>query len=578
MNTGKSQFLRRIAWLLLASMLLSFAACSQAPIIQPEEPADPTEPPVFIEPDFGEREVKLKNYNVLGQWQNSRVTASGEDSSVGPARSQDFNIYTKWNPQVLAGYAGEPGIEYELDRAYDVNKFVFTFASNYYFELYVSEDGEEETLVAVIDATNAKYAYDEGICTLEGLQLQNVRFVKLMFTGHVSNNLWISLNEVEFFETGATDVDISWMLPSTEPPATEPPTAPTTPDEPTGPSVPPTTDLTIEDYQVTGTFRDDRVWDDGHSDAGLGPHLSVDGKTTTYWNPCAEDQYAGEPGIIYTLNGWYDLTQIALTFGKADMSFIVYGSSHGEVYTELAKVDAENIGSVYTDKTATLALAGEGIRYVKIIFTGRPSNQLWISLYEVTLTGESVEEPEYVAPPATEPPATEPPATEPPATEPIIPGEEVKAEISGYQLSGEFSQSRVWDDGNEDAKIGPSKSFDGDPATQWNPTAKGGYAGEPGIIYMLDGLYDLTKLEMNTNTKKMYFKIYGSTDGNLFTELAAVTKDNAAGMYDGSVVTVPLAGKQVQYVKIVFTGRDDNGPWVTCNEVSVSGVQYDTPA
>lgn len=568
MKTGKSQLLRKIAWLLLASMLLSLVGCSQAPIIEGNAPTDPTDPPQFSEPPIGEREVKIKNYNVLGEWQNSRVTATGEDSSVGPARSQDFNIYTKWNPMVLPGYEGDPGIEYELTRAYDVNKFVFSFTSNYYFELYVSTDGEEDTLVAIIDATNADLAYDDGICTLEGLQLEGIRFVKLKFIGHTAGNLWLGLKEVEFFETGATDVDTSWMLPDTLPDATEPDA--TEPDV-TEPSV---EGPVITGWQVIGTFRNSRVWADGNSDGSFGPHLSYDGKPSTFWNPCAEDQYTGEPGIIYTLNGWYDLTKLELTFGKADMSFVVYGSSHGEIYTELARVENDTLSSVYNDNTAVLDLTGEGVRYVKIVFIGRPSNQLWISLYEVAIAGTEVEEPEYVAPPVTEPPVTEPPTTEPPVTEPPAtePDGTVQATITGYQLTGEFSKSRVWDDGTEDALIGPQKSFDGDPATQWNPEVKSGYAGEPGIIYTLDGAYHLTKLEMNTSTKQMYFKIYGSTDGEEFTELAAVTKDNAASLYNGSVVTVALSGENIQYVKIIFTGRNDNGTWPTCNEVYVRGV------
>ena len=592
MKFVKPQFLRNISWILLAALLLGLLGCGRGPIIEGPEPTDPTEPPVFIEPPIGEREVKLKNYTVLGEWENSRVTATGEDGSKGPARSQDFNPYTDWNPQALPNFAGDPGIMYELDKAYDLNKIVFTMNDTYYLKVFVSADGEAETLIADITAENANIAFTDGVCTLEGLQLQDIRFIRILFTGRAKNNLWISLKEVEFFETGVTGVDTSWMIPGSEPPATEPP-APTDPETPTDPTVteppvteppatePPVLKLEITDYQVTGTFRNSRVWSDGNSDASNGPHLSMDGNPSTRWNPCAEDQYVGEPGIIYTLNGWYDLTKIELTFGAADMSFIVYGSSHGEIYTELARVEGESLSTAYTEKTAILDLAGEGIRYVKVIFIGRPSNQLWISLNEVTLTGDAVEEPEYVAPPATEPPVTEPPvATEPEAptdpalTEPAAtePEGAVSATITGYQLSGEFSQSRVWSDGTEDAKIGPQKSFDGDPATQWNPTANAGYAGEPGIIYTLDAAYNLTKLQMNTSTKQMYFIVYGSTDGDVFNELAVVNAANAASLYDGSVVTVPLTCENARYVKIVFTGRNDGGPWVTCNEVYVTGV------
>ena len=305
MKFGKPQFLRNIAWLLLAAMLFGLVGCTQVPIIQPDDPTEPTDPPVFIEPPIGEREVKLKNYTVLGEWENSRVTATGEDGSKGPARSQDFDPYTDWNPQALPGFAGDPGIKYELNRAYDLNKFVFTMNDTYYFELYVSTDGENETLVAKITEDNADMAFVEGICTLEGLQLQDIRFVRLLFTGRAKNNLWVSLKEVEFFKTGATDVDTSWMIPSTEPPVTEPPaTEPVVPGE--------TVNATITGYQLTGEFSQSRVWDDGTEDQKIGPQKSFDGDAATQWNPTAKSGYAGEPGIIYTLDGLYDLTKLEM--------------------------------------------------------------------------------------------------------------------------------------------------------------------------------------------------------------------------------------------------------------------------
>ena len=113
MRVTKKCFLCGVACALLTVMLLGLAACEKAPEVQIAEPSvttKTTEPPVFIEPDLPEREINIKNYNVIGQWENTRVTANGEDSSYGPFRSQDFNTFTKWNPQAKPGYSGDPGI------------------------------------------------------------------------------------------------------------------------------------------------------------------------------------------------------------------------------------------------------------------------------------------------------------------------------------------------------------------------------------------------------------------------------------------------------------------------------------
>ena len=216
MRVTKKCFLCGVACALLTVMLLGLAACKKAPEVQIAEPSvttKTTEPPVFIEPDLPEREINIKNYNVIGQWENTRVSANGEDSSYGPFRSQDFNTFTKWNPQAKSGYAGDPGIVYELERACNLNKVVFTFSGEYYFELYVGTDEENYTLVADIDRTNIARAFVDGICTLEGLQLQNIRFVKLIFKGSANNNAWVNLREVEFFESGEKNTDVDWLIP-----------------------------------------------------------------------------------------------------------------------------------------------------------------------------------------------------------------------------------------------------------------------------------------------------------------------------------------------------------------------------
>ena len=58
-------------------------------------------------------------------------------------------------------------------------------------------------------------------------------------------------------------------------------------------------------------------------------------------------------------------------------------------------------------------------------------------------------------------------------TEPVTKpqGVSLEAEIVSYEVSGTWSESRVWPDGNEDKSTGPANSIDRNVATVWNPCA-----------------------------------------------------------------------------------------------------------
>ena len=54
----------------------------------------------------------------------------------------------------------------------------------------------------------------------------------------------------------------------------------------------------------------------------------------------------------------------------------------------------------------------------------------------------------------------------------------------------------AWVLGREgDPNVGPQLSYDGNPATKWNPQASGNYAQEQGIVYTLNSWFDLEEIK-----------------------------------------------------------------------------------
>ena len=519
MRVTKKYFLCGVACALLTVMLLGLAACKKAPEVQIAEPSvttKTTEPPVFIEPDLPEREINIKNYNVIGQWENTRVTANGEDSSYGPFRSQDFNTFTKWNPQAKSGYAGDPGIVYELERACNLNKVVFTFSGEYYFELYVGTDEENYTLVADIDRTNIARAFVDGICTLEGLQLQNIRFVKLIFKGSANNNAWVNLREVEFFESGEKNTDVDWMIPP-----------------------PPETAVVVQG-EVIGS------WAKNNVNHGTNPIVnSFDNDVETKWNPQAAKGYSGNPGVIYTLDKPYDIKRIELTMGKLRHYFELYVSSDGKSYKRIANICTLNEHRAYSDGVCKLdGLNLQGVQYVKMIFTGREDNQTWVNFHELSLYDTG---------------------TEGLSISWMNPWIEKTLPIAKAELTGEWNK-----DNANHAQHPLTASYDGNLATKWNPAAKGSFAGDPGVIYTLKKAATIKRLELTFTHDHHYFDVYFSTNGTDYKKIASISSENALKAYgkESSLVCTldGLNEENVQYIKIVFTGRVANTTWVNLVE------------
>ena len=472
-----------------------------------------TENPDYVPPV----KATITNWLVSGAFVNDQMYANGGGTASGPQNSCDASLTTKWNPQVHGKYADEPGIVYILDGWYDLAKVELTFdANNYYFEVLGSSDGVSYSELAVVDAKNAASVYSGNVASV-AVSGNAIRFVRIVFTGRGVDNTFISLFDTAVFGQAVAEPEISDIQPDG------------------------VVKAPIVNGELYGTYS-----------ANGTVANSFDGNESTKWSPTTHNTYNNHPGVIYTLGGAYDLVELELNFkdGKKQF-FTVLGSSDGVNYTTLATVGVSNLADIYlTGNIATVKVAAENVRYVKVIFSGRDGSGEWIHLNEISIMGVPV------------------------------PVESVKAAVSGYELTGEFVSNRV---GN--ATIGPEKSFDGNISTNWNPEvkrndAKTAYIGEPGIIYTLDNAYDLTEFELTmVNKNKLYFKIYGSSDGVTYTEIGEVNKFNQDKYYVAvenntiNIATVDVWGTNIRYVKVILTGRSDNGQWPVLSEVAISGVR-----
>ena len=163
-------------------------------------------------------------------------------------------------------------------------------------------------------------------------------------------------------------------------------------------------------------------------------------------------------------------------------------------------------------------------------------------------------------------------------TEPVTKpqGVSVDADILSYEVTGSWNDSRI-KNGTEDQATGPANSVDRNAATVWNPCASLRYQGEPAITYALDGAYDLEYVKLTFARREYYFKLYGSTDGTEYKELAYVNADNYGEYYESGKLICQIDfqdAEDIQYLKIVFTDSNstDHNQWISLAEVAVRGI------
>lgn len=296
-------------------------------------------------------QAHIQEAKVTGEWLNDR-TATTDLWSL--QKTYDGDISTYWNPCASDGYASEEGALFVLDDVYDLTKLKFTFNRYYYFEVLVSSDGNEYTSLAKVNSRNQeKYYVDGCICVLDELDIKNVKYIQLRFTGDSANSCWVSFYEVEMYGR-----ESSIMFNSVTP---------------------------------VGEWVNDRT---SLADASWSPQKAVDNDITTYWNPCASSEYASGEGVIYSLNRSYDITELQFSFGKRYSYFIVSVSSDGNYYNEIATVDETNQDDVYVKGYYCVLkeLKAENVRYIKLNFIGSSDDVCWINLYEFNVFGNVVEQ------------------------------------------------------------------------------------------------------------------------------------------------------------------------------------------
>ena len=303
--------------------------------------------------------VKITDFAVLGGWVDSHAGWS----TTGPEDSYDGNDETKWAPQVKPGFIDQPGITYVLNRPADIEKITIKLgASDYILKVYTSTDGVTFTQLAWICPANWDKAFVDYACVLDGLALEDVTHIKVLFTGKGNNGNFLAIHEVSVSEEGTAGLDTSWHIP--------------------------------EEYreEVKATVTAGVLYSNGVHGSADGYQYpaevtkAYDGNTTTQWNVCLKN-YTSETGFTLYLDNYYDLTKLKLTFTNPHY-FKIYVSGDLKTFTELANVSNDDN---YDESGTVCTLDGlnaEKVKYVRIVFTGRaPSNSLWVGLYEFETYG-----------------------------------------------------------------------------------------------------------------------------------------------------------------------------------------------
>ena len=139
-----------------------------------------------------ESAVAITGYTIEGGWEKDRIDVY----QCNPELSYDGDLNTKWNPQAKNFKSGE-AIIYTLAHPCDLTQLQLHFKSRQqYFTVYVSSDGVDYTPIAEITASNASRYYSQYVCTVDDLMAQNVKYIKLSFTGRSDTSLWINFHEI----------------------------------------------------------------------------------------------------------------------------------------------------------------------------------------------------------------------------------------------------------------------------------------------------------------------------------------------------------------------------------------------
>ena len=451
-------------------------------------------------PSLNFHEIKVYGEKTGAKTQKAGIIAASAEGSWQKrdniSKAFDGDTGTVWEP-TATNYKAEESAVFTLNRAHDLTKLEITVGQKYhYFKIFVSSDGKAYTQIADVNDANYKdYYLTNYVCTVTGFYARNVQYIKVQFTGNAD----VLVKKIAVRATA----------------------------EEAGPK--------IVSGTPKGSWALDRV-----GSASVPPEASFDSDLTTMWNPQTDASYTGSPGIVYVLDGTYDLTQLQLVHKLRQYYYTVEVSADGVTYKTVATVNASTAKSYYSaDNTCTMLLSAKNVKYIKLTFTGNAqAGNTYVALYDITVQGTVAKE----------------------IKTPVI--------VNGVP-TGTWVMDRIGS-----ASVPPEFSYDDNLTSMWNPQAQAKFAGNPGIIYTLDGVYDITQLQLTHKLRHYYYTVAVSEDGATYKTVATVDAGTAQNYYSSdNICTLPISAKDVKYIKLTFTGNAQSGnTYVTLYDIAVHGV------
>ena len=171
------------------------------------EDPEPSEPEV-TEPETTEPEVTEPETTEPVSREEVKAVITGGSLTGGwktpgdITKAYDGSTSTRWNPQ-STGFESEESAIFTLDKAYDLTKLQITVGSRYhYFIISVSADGNEYAQIADVNASNySTYYLTDYVCTVSDITADNIKYIKITFTGNsaTSPNAWVNFDEIEVY-------------------------------------------------------------------------------------------------------------------------------------------------------------------------------------------------------------------------------------------------------------------------------------------------------------------------------------------------------------------------------------------
>ncbi len=141
--------------------------------------------------------------------------------------------------------------------------------------------------------------------------------------------------------------------------------------------------VTIISHELVGTFLKDQV-----GSATVSPEKSYDGDANTAWGPDCGG-YNGT-GIIFTLNGTYDISSMRITTPYALGKVTFYKVAVSNDKTAWTDIITVNDASHYADGDGECTFSNLNVKeakYVRVMLTGRQDGGTWPGLKEVEIFG-----------------------------------------------------------------------------------------------------------------------------------------------------------------------------------------------